>query len=74
MAVTDAEKVRLESIFTHHAPKGAQAERYGALRDFGLSLAMFIAKVCPDSREKAVALTKLQEVIMWANAAIAINE
>ena len=29
---------------------------------------------CPDSRELSVALTKLEEAVMWANAAIARNE
>ena len=27
--------------------------------------------LCPDSRELALAITKLEEVVFWANAAIA---
>jgi hypothetical protein len=60
--------------FTYHAPKGDQAERYGAIRDAGGELARLIAAKCPDSRELSVALTKLDEVVFWANAAIARNE
>jgi len=37
-------------------------------------LAFDIEHFCPDSREKSVAITKLEESIMWANAAIARNE
>lgn len=29
---------------------------------------------CPESREKSLAFTKLEECIMWANAAIFRNE
>lgn len=36
--------------------------------------AAYINEHCPDSREKSVALTKIEEAAMWANAAIARNE
>jgi hypothetical protein len=29
---------------------------------------------CPESRERSLALSKLQELVMWSNASIAINE
>jgi len=64
----------IESRFTYHAPKGNQPERYGLIRDFGKQFARDINVLCPDSREKTIALTKLDEVIMWANASIARNE
>ena len=35
---------------------------------------MTIQGECPESREKSLAFTKLEECIMWANAAIARNE
>jgi hypothetical protein len=28
---------------------------------------------CPDSREKSLAMTNLEQAVMWANAAIARN-
>jgi len=64
----------IENTFTYHPPVPGQTERYEALREGGRVLAFNINGRCPDCREKSVALTKLQECIMWANAAIAINE
>jgi len=64
----------LDGIFTYHAPKENQAERYAALRDQAKNLSYSIAQFCPESRERSVAITKLQECIMFANASIAINE
>lgn len=37
-------------------------------------LAHLINKNAPESREKSLAFTSLQQTVMWANAAIAINE
>ena len=37
-------------------------------------LAELIEACCPDSREKSLAHTKVEEAAMWANAAIARNE
>jgi hypothetical protein len=60
--------------FTYHPPAGNQAERYGAIRERVHELAMFINDVCPESREKSLAITHLEECVMWANASIARNE
>lgn len=40
----------------------------------GRALATTYAKSCPASLELDMALTKLEESMMWANAAIARNE
>lgn len=64
----------LENRFTYHAPKGDQAERYERIRAVGLRLAHCVNDLAPDSREKSLALTKIEEAVMWANAAIARNE
>ena len=72
--MTDADKVKLDNNFTYHAPKGDQAERYGALRQGAKGLALLIMGLCPDSRERAVALTYLETAVFWANASIARNE
>ena len=64
----------IDNRFTYHAPKGDQAARYEKLRDSAKVLAVFIFENCPDSRERSLALTKLEEAIMWANASIARNE
>ena len=65
---------QIKNAFTYHPPKPGQPERYQHLRDDGKYLAESIDDNCPESREKALALTKVEEAIMWANAAIARNE
>jgi hypothetical protein len=64
----------LNKAFRYHAPHGDQPARYESLRGQGRILAAMILSHCPLSRERALALTKLEEAIMWANAAIARNE
>ena len=65
---------KIENTFTYHATKGDQCERYQAIREKAKEFAYLITEKCPDSREKSVAMTKLEEVMFWANAAIARNE
>ncbi len=65
---------QIENIFTYNKPFGTQPERYVGLRNKAKELAHTIQGYCPESREKSLALTNLQQCIMWANASIAINE
>ena len=69
-----AENPDIEIRFTYHPPKEGQPEIYELLRGFAKACAYAFARYCPDSREKSLALTKLEEAVMWANAAIARNE
>lgn len=69
--MTDEE---LEDRFTYHPPKDGQPLKYEALRGSGLFMAKGIIALAPDSRERSIALTKVEEAVMWANAAIARNE
>lgn len=62
------------NAFNYHRPQGSQTIRYEALRAKAKQLAMEIAYNTPESREQSLALTKLEEVVMYANAAIARNE
>lgn len=64
----------IESRFTYHKPKDTQPLRYEHIRDKAKMLAIFLNENCPESREKSLAITKLEECIMWANASIARNE
>ena len=61
----------LNNRFTYHSPKEGQEAKYSNIRRNGLALAELINAMCPDSREKSLAITKLEEVVMWANASIA---
>jgi len=64
----------LKTRFTYHRPFGDQSQRYEDIRRNAYSLAGFMVSSCPESRELSLALTKLEEAVFWANAAIARNE
>lgn len=61
----------LENRFTYHAPRGDQPPKYDILRKEARALAYQIEALCPEGREKSLAITKLEEAVFWANAAIA---
>jgi hypothetical protein len=61
----------IENNFIYHAPKEGQPEKYGRLRQKAKDMAYLIDELCPNSREKSLAMTKLEEATMWANASIA---
>lgn len=59
--------------FTYHAPHDQQIPMFQELRDGAHDLATALNRMTVDSREKSVAITKLEEFVMWANAAIVRN-
>ena len=61
----------ISNRFTHHPPTEKQIKTYGSLRTRAKEFAFLIEEVCPDSREKDNALDALDQVVMFANAAIA---
>ena len=64
----------LKKRFTYHPPKEDQPKKYDDIRKNALAFAMLIDEICPDSREKSLAITALEEAVMWANASVARNE
>lgn len=69
-----ANEARIEHNFTYHPPSNDDlVKRYRTIRDEGKSLAHTIDTTVPESREKSIALTRLEEVVMWSNAGIARN-
>lgn len=63
----------IKKRFTYYVPSEDQTRRYVELRAAYLQLALKINELCPDSREKSVALTELETSQFWANASIARN-
>jgi hypothetical protein len=61
----------IQNRFTYHAPKEGQPAIYEELRERAKLMALALDSLCPESRELSLALTKLDEVVFWANAAIA---
>jgi hypothetical protein len=64
----------LETRFTYHPPKGDQPQKYELIRASSRQLAELVEQLCPESREKALAITNIEQASMWANAAIARRE
>lgn len=65
----------LDRFFTYHPPKDAnQIARYTQIRDKAKRLAIVIAETVPDCEERSIAINKIREVVMWANAGIACNK
>lgn len=61
----------MENRFSYHRPLEGQALIYENLRGWAKGLALKILDNVPDSRERSLAITKLEECIFWANAGIA---
>jgi len=61
----------IENRFTYHAPKEGQDKLYEAIRSKAKELAYLIDASEKDCREKALAMTNLDQVVFWANAGIA---
>ena len=72
--ITTEEKARLDKDFTYHPPKADQVPRYNVIRNCAGTFAAVLLENCPPSRERSLALTALEEAVMWANASIARNE
>lgn len=67
-------KTEIERRFEFKKAKNGEAIRTMELRKKAIDLANAIAEACPDSREKSLALTKLEESVMWANKSVFTNE
>jgi hypothetical protein len=58
--------------FGYHPPKNEVVVRqHETMRSTCFALAQLMDAALPDGREKSLAITKLEEATMWANAAIA---
>ena len=64
----------IQKRFTYYVPNDEQIPRYKAIRRTALEFATLIFESTPSSREQSLAITALEEAVMWANAAIARNE
>jgi hypothetical protein len=65
----------LTNRFMYHPPLDeATKSRHGGIREGVFELAEEWDGLLPDGREKALAITKLEEAMFWANAAIARHQ
>lgn len=64
----------INNNFSYHPPKEGQPERYERIRFEAKKFALLLNELCPESREKSIAITQLEDSVYWANASIARNE
>ena len=60
--------------FDYHRPSAEQVERITAIREACKAMHDAIMAHCPSSRERSLAITNLEQVSMWANKAIVMEE
>jgi hypothetical protein len=64
----------LKNCFRYHAPDENKVKCHEFMRDACRNLAEVINRVCPECRERDIAVMKVEEAMMWANAGIARHE
>lgn len=64
----------LRRSLTNHRPDAEQINRIELVRELGYAFGVGIVENTPTSRAQSIALTKLEEAVMWAVKAIAIEE
>jgi hypothetical protein len=64
----------MDRRFHHHPATDDSRPRYEKIRAECLRLALLIDSLAPESRERALSFTALEECMMWANASIARNQ
>lgn len=61
----------LENRFNYHKPDEEKALKHHTARNECHKLALVIVALTPDGREQSLAVTKIEEAMFWANAALA---
>ncbi len=64
----------IDNMFNYHPPVGNQPEKYAEINRKALEFAHAINDICPGSAEATIAIRKVQEARMQANAAIALHD
>lgn len=72
MSKTDL-KDRVENNHKFHPATLETGSLHERVREVTKECALTLIELCPESRELSLALTALEETMMWANAAIARN-
>ena len=73
MVQRDVEKLK-EMFFTYHPVKKDQMLRFQTIKDSAADFAEVIMRGCPPSKDRNLALEKVREAMMWANASISCYE
>jgi hypothetical protein len=81
MIKTDADQSRdnqrlsaLKASLTNHTPPQQAMAQIEQLREHAKELGEAIIRKCPDTRERSLALTHLEETVMWAVKSLVLPE
>lgn len=62
----------LRNRFDYHSPPDEERrEKHEDIREHCLDLALWLNELVPEGREKSLAITNLEQVMFWSNAALA---
>lgn len=67
------DSVEIERRFGYHKANEVTAPLHQELRAQFIDFADVLDNLLPDSREKSLAFTSLQETLLWCQAAVACN-
>lgn len=70
-STSDVLRRRIENDFKFHPADEARGRIHDSIREELYGAGLFLTDACPEGRELSLALTKLEEAMFWANAAIA---
>ncbi len=68
---TQRQLAELRHRFVYHPPSDADIAVYAQIRSTAHSVAQMMWSLIPECRESTLAVTHLEEMVFWANAAIA---
>lgn len=66
-------KEGIEDIFSYHAPTPDQIPKYNAIREGAKVFAQIVMDNTPGPADQTVAIRKVREAVMIANASIALG-
>lgn len=66
--------VEIDRNFTYHAPTEESVRKLQDIRNLAKQFAFLINDLTPDSREKSLAISNLEQAVMWANAGVVRNQ
>lgn len=64
----------IEKPYAYHKPSDTGLEKITQLRKWFSETDKLIKELCPQSRERAVAITELETTAMWAIKAVVLND
>ena len=64
----------IDKPYAYHKPSSEGMEKLNKLRETFSVVERVINEVCPNSRQKSIAVTKNEETAMWAIKAVVFND